>query len=50
MLRVIEMVDAETDSGRCIDCSYTTEGWYIEDMQMIYQYGFKWQEELLGTW
>lgn len=50
MLRVIELVDGETNSGRCIDCSYTTEGWYIEDMQMIYEYGFKWGEELLGTW
>lgn len=50
MLRVIEMIDAETDSGRCIDCSYTTEGWYIEDMQMIYEYGGGWRGGLLGTW
>ena len=51
MLRVIKMVDAQTDSGMCIDCSYTPEGWYIEDIQMIYDYyGGNWYERLLGAW
>ena len=51
MLRVIALAEAQTDSGMCIDCSYTTEGWYIEDIQMIYDYyGGDWDEKLLGTW
>ncbi len=51
MLRVIKLVDAQTDSGMCIDCSYTPEGWYIEDIQMIYDYyGGNWYERLLGAW
>lgn len=51
MLRVIKLAEAQTDSGMCIDCSYTTEGWYIEDIQMIYDYyGGDWDEKLLGTW
>ena len=51
MLRVVRMVDAETDSGMCIDCSYTPEGWYIEDIQMIYDYyGGDWEDKLLGAW
>lgn len=48
MLRVIELADPQTDSARCIDCSYTTEGWYIEDIQMIYEYYSGWEEKLLG--
>lgn len=51
MLRLIYLVDGWTDSSQCIDCIYTEEGWYIEDMQIIYAYGgSKWEEELLGTW
>lgn len=51
MLRVTRLVDAQTDSGMCIDCSYTPEGWYIEDIQMIYDYyGGDWDERLLGAW
>ena len=52
MLRLIELVDGGTESAKCIDCSYTAEGWYIEDMQMIYAYGgSEWEEALLGyTW
>lgn len=51
MLRVVRMADAQTDSGMCIDCSYTPEGWYIEDIQMIYDYyGGDWGEKLLGAW
>ncbi|MCM1191077.1 MAG: M56 family metallopeptidase [Butyrivibrio sp.] len=52
MLRLIAFVDAWTESVKCIDCSYTPEGWYIEDMQMIYDYwGGGWEERLLGyTW
>ncbi|MCM1263131.1 MAG: M56 family metallopeptidase [Butyrivibrio sp.] len=51
MLRVIKLVDAQTDSGMCIDCSYTLEGWYIEDIQMVYDYyGGGWDEKLLGIW
>ncbi|MDE6639211.1 MAG: M48 family metalloprotease [Acetatifactor sp.] len=52
MLRLIELVDGGTMSAGCIDCSYTAEGWYIEDMQMIYAYGVsEWEEALLGyTW
>ncbi len=50
MLRVIRLVDAQTDSGMCIDCSYMPEGWYIEDIQMVYEYGSDWGEKLLGTW
>ena len=51
MLCVVRMADAQTDSGMCIDCSYTPEGWYIEDIQMIYDYyGGDWGEKLLGAW
>lgn len=52
MLRLIAFVDAWTESVKCIDCSYTPEGWYIEDMQIIYDYwGGGWEDELLGyTW
>ncbi len=49
LLHVVRLVDTQTDSGMCIDCSYTTEGWYIEDIQMIYDYyGGDWDEKLLG--
>jgi len=49
MLRLISFVDAWTESVKCIDCSYTADGWYIEDMQMIYNYwGGGWEEVLLG--
>ncbi|MCM1046333.1 MAG: M56 family metallopeptidase [Candidatus Gastranaerophilales bacterium] len=51
MLRLIMLADAQTDSGMCIDCSYTSEGWYIEDILMVYDYyGGDWDEKLLGTW
>lgn len=52
MLRLIEFLDPWTESARCIDCSYTAEGWYIEDMQIIYAYGgSEWEDMLLGyTW
>lgn len=52
MLRLIEFLDVWTESARCIDCSYTAEGWYIEDMQIIYAYGgSEWEDTLLGyTW
>lgn len=50
MLRLIYLVDGWTDSSQCIDCVYTEDGWYIEDMQVIYAYGgSKWEEELLGV-
>lgn len=49
MLRLIAYVDPWTESAKCIDCSYTPDGWYIEDMQMIYDYwGGGWEEALLG--
>ncbi|MCM1540752.1 MAG: hypothetical protein NC121_05765 [Blautia sp.] len=50
MLRLAAFVDAWTESVKCIDCSYTAEGWYIEDMQMIYDYwGGGWEDMLLGS-
>ena len=49
MLRLVAYVDPWTESAKCIDCSYTPDGWYIEDMQMIYDYwGGGWEEALLG--
>ena len=50
MLRLVMLAEAQTDSGMCIDCSYTPEGWYIEDIQMVYSYyGGDWDERLLGV-
>ncbi len=50
MLRLVYLVDGWTDSSQCIDCIYTEDGWYIEDMWVIYAYGgSKWEDELLGT-
>ncbi|MCM1058115.1 MAG: M48 family metalloprotease [Firmicutes bacterium] len=51
MLRLVMLAEAQTDSGMCIDCSYTPEGWYIEDIQMVYDYyGGDWEEKLLGMY
>lgn len=45
MLRVILLAELQTDSVKCVDCTYTAEGWYIEDMLM---YGdVDWGESLL---
>ncbi len=49
MLRFVAYVDSWTESVKCIECSYTPEGWYIEDMQMIYDYwGGGWEVKLMG--
>ena len=49
MLRFVAYVDPLTESVKCIECSYTPEGWYIEDMQMIYDYwGGGWEAKLMG--
>ena len=51
MLRFVAYVDSWTESVKCIECSYTPDGWYIEDMQMIYDYwGGGWAEALMGEW
>ena len=50
MLRFVAYVDPLTESVKCIECSYTPEGWYIEDMQMIYDYwGGGWETKLMGN-
>lgn len=50
MLRFVAYVDSWTESVKCIECSYTPEGWYIEDMQMIYDYwGGGWETKLMGN-
>ena len=49
MLRFVAYVDPLTEIVKCIECSYTPEGWYIEDMQMIYDYwGGGWEAKLMG--
>ena len=51
MLRFVSYVDPWTESVKCIECSYTPEGWYIEDMQIIYDYwGGDWEDKLMGEW
>ncbi len=51
MLRFVAYVDPLTESVKRIECSYTPEGWYIEDMQMIYDYwGGGWEDALMGEW
>ncbi len=49
MLRFVAYVDSWTESVKCIECSYTPDGWYIEDMQMICDYwGGGWETKLMG--
>ena len=49
MLRIIANHDMGNDTVKCIDCSYRNEGWYIEDMQIVYDYYSKNKDiELLG--
>lgn len=49
MLRIIANHDMGNDMVKCIDCSYRNEGWYIEDIQIVYDYYSKNKDiELLG--
>ena len=49
MLRLIACVDPLSGTVQCVDCSYKTDGWYIEDLQIVSDY---WENdkklELLG--
>lgn len=38
LLRVIAMEDYLEDIVKCLDCSYTEEGWFIEDIELITDY------------
>lgn len=42
MLRFLTCVDPLNDTVQCVDCSYQTEGWYIEDMFTVSDY---WENE-----
>ncbi len=52
MLRLIAFLDKSAEcvvSAKCIDCTWHGDGWYIEDIQMIYDYwGDDWEDKLLG--
>lgn len=49
MLRLIACIDPLSGTVQCVDCSYKTDGWYIEDLQIVSDY---WENdkklELLG--
>lgn len=49
LLRVIAMEDYMEDTVKCMDCSYTEAGWFIEQIELITDY-FETdkEEELLG--
>ncbi len=50
MLRIISCVDLQTETVQCIECSYTPEGWYIEEMTLIRNYWTEgWNVRLLGN-
>lgn len=38
LLRVIAMEDYLDDIVKCLDCSYTEEGWFIENIELITDY------------
>lgn len=48
-LRIIAMEDYMEDTVKCMDCSYTEDGWFIEQIELITDYfeAGK-EEELLG--
>ena len=49
LLRIISMVDNINDTAECIDCSYSQQGWIIEDIQLVEGYFEKnGDETLLG--
>ncbi len=50
MLRLVSCADPRTETAQCIECSYTPEGWYIEEMKMICNYWEEgWNVRLLGN-
>lgn len=50
MLRLISCVDPLNDIVQCVDCSYRSDGWYIEDIQTVNDYWRNDKEsELLGA-
>lgn len=47
LLRIISMADYLNDTVECIDCSYSQQGWLIEDIQLIEGYFEKNGDEIL---
>lgn len=49
MLRLVSLIEAQEEIVKCIDCSWREDGWFIEDMQILYNYsGGGWKDKLLG--